>query len=87
MSPGSNASREAHETGDVRTPENDVLVVAYQEATGNAKWIVDKIWTNARFFTTLTSALITLTVVTIVSFVKEELAAPDSPFLLLLAIS
>lgn len=50
--------------------DRETLLSLYKEMGVNARFAVDKIWTNARFFTTLTSALITITVGANISFIQ-----------------
>ncbi len=51
------------------------LLAIYAETNDSTRFVVDKIWTNARFFTTLTSALLTLSAV---AFGKGLLDAPQN---------
>lgn len=52
------------------------LLALYLEYNQVSRFIVDKIWTNARFFTTITSALLTVTVAALVKVVLDEAAKP-----------
>lgn len=52
--------------------DRDALMSLYLEMGLNARFVVDKIWTNARFFTTITSALMTISIAAVVSLLKEN---------------
>ena len=54
--------------------DKDSLLKLYSEFAKSAQYVVDKIWTNARFFTTLTSALLTFS---IAALAKSWLEAPN----------
>ena len=56
--------------------DRESLLALYSEYNQISRFIVDKIWTNARFFTTLTSALLTLS---ITAFVMIVLGDPKEP--------
>ena len=40
----------------------ELLLAFYTDMESNAKFVVDKMWTNVRFFTTITSALLTISI-------------------------
>jgi len=40
----------------------ELLLSFHSNTESNAKFVVDKMWTNIRFFTTITSALLTITI-------------------------
>jgi len=44
----------------------------FKEISINARFVIDKIWANAKFFTTITSALLTLSVAAIASLLKDK---------------
>ena len=52
--------------------DRDILMSLYLEMGLNARFVADKIWTNARFFTTITSALMTISIAAVVSLLKEQ---------------
>ena len=67
--------------------DRESLLKLYSEYSQTSRFIVDKIWTNARFFTTLTSALITVSIGALVKVVLDEPVNPQaSTACLLLAL-
>jgi hypothetical protein len=52
--------------------DRESLLSLYSIYSETSRFIVDKIWTNARFFTTLTSALIAFSVTVVVKVVLDE---------------
>ncbi len=42
--------------------DTNALLALYSESAKSIQFVVDKIWSNAKFFTTLTSTLLTLTI-------------------------
>jgi len=63
--------------------DRTTLLALYSEYNQNSRFIVDKIWTNARFFTTITSAMLTVTVAALVKVVLDGAAEPQAPKALL----
>lgn len=53
------------------------LLALYLEYNQVSRFIVDKIWTNARFFTTITSALLTVTVAALIKVVLDDATKPQ----------
>ena len=64
--------------------DKDTLLILYGQVSENARYVVDKIWTNVRFFATLTSALITLTVMIMISMMKGQVGIIPAPIRLVL---
>ena len=52
--------------------DRNTLLSLYLEMGINARFVVDKLWTNARFFTTVTSALMTISIAAVVSLKKSD---------------
>lgn len=59
--------------------DRESLLALYSEYNQISRFIVDKIWTNARFFTTITSALLTLSITAFVMIVLDDPKEPAAP--------
>jgi len=59
------------------SPEH--LLTLYTEVSSNAKYVVERIWANARFFSTATSALLAVTVASIASIETAGMQAMKNP--------
>ncbi|MCH8125900.1 hypothetical protein IIC38_08065 [candidate division KSB1 bacterium] len=59
------------EDADILSDKSGLLLI-YIEVNKNARYVVDKIWTNARFFTTIISGMLTATGAGIVAMLRVE---------------
>jgi hypothetical protein len=73
------------EAAESKEPDKDTLLALFKETNTNVKWIVDKMWNSVNFFTTLSSALISLTVLAAAATIREQLTM-IWPFFLLLGV-
>ena len=55
-----------------------------KEVSINARFVIDKIWENAKFFTTITSAILTFSVAAILTFIKDKPALISKPIVIFL---
>lgn len=62
----------------INNPQNAFAFL--QEVSTNARFVVDKLWENAKFFTTITSAILTFSVAAILTFIKDQPALFAKPF-------
>jgi hypothetical protein len=51
---------------------NEKLLPLYFEVTNNARFVVDKIWASAKFFTTISSALLTAAIATLYTIFRDN---------------
>jgi len=78
--------REAKHAADIPIlDDRGSLLALYSEYNQISRFIVDKIWINARFFTTITSALLTVAIAALVKVALDspaKVAAPKACILL-----